>query len=102
MLVQIRGLNTGALACHEGHQLLEIKEVWHQQPYRQLKRAVLPSFAEEDYPSTIHEGLKHWPQGPEKFGRIPQALCKMLGLDANLLPALIMEATIGGMRPGIH
>ena len=99
---QIRCLNAEAPHCHEGLQGFEIREIWHQQPHRQLKRAVPPSFAVEDYPSTCREGLQRWLQGRQKVGRIPQPLCKMLGPDANLLPAIKIDEAPIEIRPGIH
>ena len=99
---QIRCLNAEAPHCHEGLQGLEIREIWQQQPHRQLKRAVPPNFAEEDYPSTCHEGLQRWLQGLQKVGRIPQLFCKLLRHDANLLNGLKIGEIPIEIRPGIH
>ena len=55
---QIRCLNAEAPHCHEGLQGLEIREIWHQQPHRQLKRVVPPKFA------VVCERPFHWQRGP--------------------------------------
>ena len=99
---QMHRLNTDALHCHEGHQDLEISEPWRQQPHRQLKRAVPPSFAPEDYPPSRHEGLYHWLQGLGKDAGILQLGRKTHSLDANLLSVILIDATMLEIVPGIH